>query len=317
MNQLYIQYGLRTAEMQATEMHFHQWLASNARTYTITESNREQIKTSVAPYAIGGDVLNGHRSNENVLNRDLVAIDLDSISDAYTSEETLFTALESFFKTAEFWLYPTISNGFKGARYRVIIPLAQPLTEHPYRILVQSINSELFRSGILSDLDSSNWTWDQVFGLPLDPSQVMHHGGESYTFTDNMAAQWQVELKNRPEVNPKKPLTATTSTSKRGYSEHNYERRIGLIDQLCYFVDGIGEGQRNKAIYTFARSIFGAYERKYGKLFPASELDGVYALVRGINSTCVNPPLDDQETLTAVKSAYQGYITNRIGGMNE
>lgn len=308
MNQLYIQHGLSTANMTPKGMHFREWLKT-AKKYTITAGNRGRIKAQEAPYAISGEVLDAYRNDANVLARDLVAVDLDSIAETYTSSETLYKALETLLKATEFWLYPTISNGFKGAHYRLIIPLERPLEEHPYRVLVQAINSELKKAGILTEVDTSNWTWSQAFGLPLDPATVRHHDGKSYLFTDQQAQAWEKELAKRDELNPKKPLLVVTNT--RNYGQHDYNRKIGLIDQLCYFIAGIDEGQRNKSLYTFARSIYSVYELKYKQVFPAEQLDGVVELLRGISATRLNPPLKDNEIITIVESAYRGYATRK------
>ena len=95
--------------------------------YKVTNLSEEQLKTikkSRLGGFISGEMSQPTRRNENLLSRDAIIIDLDDVK--VTEDELLakFSKLKN-----EFIAYPSISNGIKGVRYRLIMPLDKPVTD--------------------------------------------------------------------------------------------------------------------------------------------------------------------------------------------
>lgn len=132
--------------------------------YKVTNLSKEQLETikkSRLGGFISGEMSQPTRRNENLLSRDAIIIDLDDVK--VTEDELLakFSKLKN-----EFIAYPSISNGIKGVRYRLIMPLDKPVTDaKTYKVLVNFISRVLLKE-ILGEPDVSNQTWSQIMLLP-------------------------------------------------------------------------------------------------------------------------------------------------------
>lgn len=101
----------------------------------IPEMVEEQkiLKTTAIDGFIAGEMKALKRKNENVVSRDCAILDLD---DVILSESDLVEVIKHKFNKFDYVLYPTVSHGIKGVRYRIVLPLSQSVGEREY-ILVK------------------------------------------------------------------------------------------------------------------------------------------------------------------------------------
>lgn len=132
----------------------------------LKEEDKKQYKRMFMPCAIGGKVKDNRRNNANIINRDLLALDLDYI--AIKDYDKLQQQIE---KTIEFhaYIYPTISCQEGHYRYRIIIPIEDGAINNKdeYRTALMVFLNRAKEDGIINKIDVSNLTWSQVFGLPI------------------------------------------------------------------------------------------------------------------------------------------------------
>lgn len=175
--------------------------------------------------AISGEITDGIRSNENMVNRDVLALDLDDV--AVDSRKELIHRLSSAFDYYSL-LYPSVSCSSDNLRYRLIIPLAKEesiLDETIYRNTVDFLLQKLINIGILKAIDKSNLTWSQVFGLPIitqmtpqeDKAKLLYEFKDKpkLTFRDCISIS---EKNQRLNTKPKKQATTDLA---RKYLENN------------------------------------------------------------------------------------------------
>src|SRR5699024_7459384 len=95
--------------------------------------------------------------------RDCLILDLD---DVVVSEKELVAFVRKKFSKFDYILYPSISNGLKGVRYRFVLPLGIDVKEPEYKLLINFFSKKVFE-GILKEIDESNAVWSQLQLLPV------------------------------------------------------------------------------------------------------------------------------------------------------
>lgn len=129
---------------------------------------QKKLKTMGIDGFIAGEMKALIRKNENLISRDCLILDLD---DVVITESELVEKISKKFKKFDYVLYPTVSHGFKGVRYRLVIPLDKPVKAQEYKLLV-SFFSEKVLSDIIRMPDLSNSTWSQIQLLPVTTQHV-------------------------------------------------------------------------------------------------------------------------------------------------
>ena len=132
----------------------------------------DNYKKHHAPYVISGYIEPNNqgqieRSNDTLIRRDLIFIDFDDVK---LSEVDLKMAIQDKLKDTNYILYPTISNGVKGVRYRLIVEPNRSLLEYEYRHVLKSIVDLI---GI--EIDESSFVWSQLQGLPTHRQNVKNY----------------------------------------------------------------------------------------------------------------------------------------------
>lgn len=138
---------------------------------------------------ISGEMKELNRNSKNIINRDALVIDID---DCYKSESELLEWAARERKT-QFIAYPTISNGLKGVRYRLIFPLSKPVEDAAiYSAMVRFFSKEILRN-IIRKPDASNESWAQLMLLPCiteynTKDKIVVNNGEPYSYDDILKA---------------------------------------------------------------------------------------------------------------------------------
>ena len=259
--------------------------------YKVTNLPKEQLETikkSRLGGFISGEMSQPTRKNENLLSRDAIIIDLDDVK--VTEDELLakFSKLKN-----EFIAYPSISNGIKGVRYRLIMPLDKPVTDaKTYKVLVNFISRVLLKE-ILGEPDISNQTWSQIMLLPClteynTADKIIVHDGE----------KWHLDrlLQQAEKYGYTKQTNFTQWTSKPN-SNNKFKPFKYCLELLAF---GTDTGERNNTI-----------TKVVGYLF-AWNVD-VYAiekLVQFMNLNC-EEPLPQDEVTSIVESIGKKHFSSR------
>lgn len=259
--------------------------------YKVTNLSKEQLETikkSRLGGFISGEMSQPTRRNENLLSRDAIIIDLDDVK--VTEDELLakFSKLKN-----EFIAYPSISNGIKGVRYRLIMPLDKPVTDaKTYKVLVNFISRVLLKE-ILGEPDVSNQTWSQIMLLPClteynTADKIIVHDGE----------KWHLDrlLQQAEKYGYTKQTNFSQWTSKPN-TNNTFNKFKYCLELLAF---GTDTGERNNTI-----------TKVVGYLF-AWNVD-VYAiekLVHNMNLNC-EEPLPQDEVTSIVESIGKKHFSSR------
>lgn len=259
--------------------------------YKVTNLSKEQLETikrSRLGGFISGEMSQPTRKNETLLSRDAIIIDLDDVK--VTEDELLakFSKLKN-----EFIAYPSISNGIKGVRYRLIMPLDKPVTDaKTYKVLVNFISRVLLKE-ILGEPDISNQTWSQIMLLPClteynTADKIIVHDGE----------KWHLDrlLQQAEKYGYTKQTNFTQWTSKP--NTNNKFKPFKYCLELLAF--GTATGERNS---TIARVV--GYLLAWGVNVYAIE-----KLVQFMNLNC-EEPLPQDEVTSIVESIGKKHYSSR------
>lgn len=259
--------------------------------YKVTNLSKEQLETIKKNRLggfISGEMSQPTRKNENLLSRDAIIIDLDDVK--VTEDELLakFSKLKN-----EFIAYPSISNGIKGVRYRLIMPLDKPVTDaKTYKVLVNFISRVLLKE-ILGEPDVSNQTWSQIMLLPClteynTADKIIVHDGE----------KWHLDrLLQQAEKHGYTKQTNFSQWTSKPNTNNTFNKFKYCLELLAF---GTDTGERNNTI-----------TKVVGYLF-AWNVD-VYAiekLVQFMNLNC-EEPLPQDEVTSIVESIGKKHFSSR------
>lgn len=245
---------------------------------------QKKLKTMGIDGFIAGEMKALIRKNENLISRDCLILDLD---DVIVSEIDLIDAIKQKLGKFAYVLYPSVSHGLKGVRYRLVIPLDKPVNEQDYKILICFFSNKIL-DGIIHNADQSNLTWSQIQLLPvlsqyIKEEQIVIHDGENlFPVTDGLgtAKRWLKDYKPDTGGVISRKLYKNTNQFKKGGSRYR-NTTTELFESL---VTGCEEGNRNNSI----AQITG------GLLARAVDVAVVLELVKVANSY-FREPLSDQE----------------------
>ncbi len=138
-----------------------EWFANlKVQTYV---GKPDKVKKLEAHYYISGHIKPGQdglkRNNDSLMYRDLIFIDLD---DVQQGENELLTLVAEKLHDVNYIMYPSISHGTKGVRYRLIVEPARVLDSQEYKHMVGVISANL---GV--EIDETSKTWSQLEGGPI------------------------------------------------------------------------------------------------------------------------------------------------------
>ena len=187
----------------------------------------KNVKRRHMTAAIIGEVKNGKRSNENIVNRSVLTLDLDDINSNIKDRQSLSERLSELFG-AHMYIFPSLGCNYrnKGLRYHVWLPLSKPVTQRNYEMLMTYYNQLLKKTGIINTIDRSNRVWSQLAGLPqatqytpeADRKQLVLTVGNKVLDTDFAVtqAQQQIAKTTRPKYQASKPIAKDYLKDKDG-----------------------------------------------------------------------------------------------------
>ncbi|WP_239644500.1 hypothetical protein [Oenococcus oeni] len=125
---LYVQTGIVTNRLQARHAadDWQELLAIKSQQAPEIDSavTAKAYKRDKATFVIAGTMTKAIRQNANLVSRSILFFDIDNTNgDDYP---TAVAKIQTAFKAMAYLIYPTISNGYKGTRLRVAIPIDQP-----------------------------------------------------------------------------------------------------------------------------------------------------------------------------------------------
>lgn len=255
------------------------------------EEEQKRIKTSILQGFISGEMKALVRNNTNLISRDCLILDLD---DVIISEDELIKVIHEKFNKFEYVLYPSISHGVKGVRYRLVLPLDGEVNESEYKLLVHYANNMILK-GIIGQSDSSNATWSQVMLLPTitqytsDKSLIINESEKQLPTVQLLEGADTLSKKNKlPQKNYINP-----SRFKRG--GHRY--RNATTELFESLVVGCGEGNRNNRI----AQITG------GLLARAVDVEQAYKLI-----LLANDNFDDPLSIDEVNNTFESIAKKEL-----
>lgn len=259
--------------------------------YKVTNLSKEQlnnIKLKQLKGFISGEMSQPTRNNENLLSRDAIIIDLDDVK--VTEDELLakFSKLKN-----EFIAYPSISNGIKGVRYRLIMPVDKPVTDaKTYKLLVNFISRVLLKE-ILGEPDVSNQTWSQIMLLPClteynTADKIIVHDGE----------KWHLDrlLQQAEKYGYTKQTNFTQWTSKPN-TNNTFNKFKYCLELLAF---GTDTGERNNTITKVVGYLFAWNVNVYA----------IEKLAQFMNLNC-EEPLPQDEVTSIVESIGKKHFSFR------
>lgn len=220
-----------------------------------------------------------YRKDDNIINRSVIALDYDVITDFKGLDNAICKQLEGYS-----WAYHTThSHHTEKPRIRLMVPLNEPVSADDYRK-----HSNDLANHIGYEVDEASFVPSQVMALPVkkDKSAV-------YMFKHNDAPAITIDDLNELSRNcageKDKPITTN-------YSNQYKKRDSSYWRDLAF---GVGEGERNQAL----ASISGYLLRRY------VEPELVYGLVTAWGKSC-NPPMDDSEINKTFNSILNKHMNN-------
>lgn len=260
---------------------------------------QKKLKTIGIDGFIAGEMKALIRKNENVISRDCAILDLD---DVILSESDLVETIKQKFNKFDYVLYPTVSHGIKGVRYRLVLPLSQSVKEQEYKLLIRFLSNKILK-GVIHEVDQSNTTWSQIQLLPVLTQHVkkeqiiVSKGEELFPVQETLkgAEQWAKDyIADDGDVRTV-PLYKNTNQFKKGGSRY----RNTTTELFESIVKGCEEGNRNNRI----AQITG------GLLVRAVDVAMVLELVKVANRYFTEP-LSDKE----VEATFFSIARKELGG---
>ncbi|MDG0821109.1 primase alpha helix C-terminal domain-containing protein [Staphylococcus equorum] len=219
-----------------------------------------------------------YRKDDNIINRSVIALDYDVITDFKRLDDAIHKQLEGYS-----WAYHTThSHHTEKPRIRLMVPLNEPVSAEDYRK-----HSNALANHIGYEVDEASFVPSQVMALP-----VMKDKSAVYMFKHNDAPAITIENLNqlsRFVQQLDKPITIN-------YSNQYKKRDSSYWRDLAF---GVGEGERNQSL----ASISGYLLRRY------VDAHLVYGLVTAWGKSC-NPPMDDSEINKTFNSILKKHMNN-------
>ena len=204
-----------------------------------------------------GNIIEKYRKDSNIINRSVITLDYDNISNF----KALYNAINKQLEGVAWFYHTTYSCTKNEPRIRLMIPLNKPISAADYRKY-----SKTLVDYIGHEVDEASFVPSQAMALP-----VIKDKNVGYGFKYNDAPAMDIEFLSKLEV--KESQSVQTDHYIKHDSSYWRERAFG-----------VGEGERNQAL----ASIIGHLLRRY------VDAHLVYGLVSAWAKTC-SPPLSDKE----------------------
>ncbi|MEB8335259.1 primase alpha helix C-terminal domain-containing protein [Staphylococcus saprophyticus] len=219
-----------------------------------------------------GKLIQKYRNDENIINRNTLALDYDDITDF----KGLYSAICKHLEGYSWAFHTTYNHTTDNPRIRLIVPINEPVSADDYRKYTQSLAHQIGYK-----IDEGSYQPSRAMALPVRPDKDIPY---IFKYNDAPAITIQ-ELKrlsiNMDELQKDKPFTINYSSQYKK-RDSSYWRDIAF---------GVGEGERNQTL----ASLIGYLLRRY------VDVNLVYGLAIAWAQQCT-PPIDDKEVNNTFKS---------------
>lgn len=227
-----------------------------------------------------GKLIQKYRNDENIINRNTLALDYDDITDFKGLYKSICKHLEAY----SWAFHTTYNHTTDNPRIRLIVPINEPVSADDYRKYTQSLAHQIGYK-----IDEGSFQPSRAMALPVRPDKDI-----PYIFKHNDAPAITIENLNQlsrfvDNIQKDKPITIN-------YSNQYKKRDSSYWRDLAF---GVGEGERNQAL----ASISGYLLRRY------VDVNLVYGLVIAWGKSC-NPPMDDGEINKTFNSILKKHMSN-------
>lgn len=227
-----------------------------------------------------GNLIQKYRNDENIINRNTLALDYDDITDF----KGLYIAICKHLEGYSWAFHTTYNHTTDNPRIRLMVPINEPVSADDYRKYTQALAHQIGYK-----IDEGSYQPSRAMALPVRPVKDI-----PYIFKYNDAPAITIEelerlSKNLDNVQKDNSITIN-------YSNQYKKRDSSYWRDLAF---GVGEGERNQAL----ASISGLLLRRY----VPPEL--AYGLVTAWGKSC-NPPMDDGEINKTFNSILKKHMSN-------
>ncbi|MBA1354603.1 MULTISPECIES: primase alpha helix C-terminal domain-containing protein [Staphylococcus] len=221
-----------------------------------------------------------YRKDDNIINRSVIALDYDDITDF----KGLYKAISKHLEGYSWAFHTTYNHTTDNPRIRLIVPINEPVSADDYRKYTQALAHQIGYK-----IDEGSFQPSRAMALPVRPDKDI-----PYIFKHNDAPAITIENLNQlsrfvDNIQKDKPITIN-------YSNQYKKRDSSYWRDLAF---GVGEGERNQAL----ASISGYLLRRY------VDVNLVYGLVIAWGKSC-NPPMDDGEINKTFNSILKKHMSN-------
>lgn len=227
-----------------------------------------------------GKLIQKYRNDENIINRNTLALDYDDITDF----KGLYGAICKHLEGCSWAFHTTYNHSTEKPRIRLMVPINEPVSADDYRKYTQVLAQKIGYK-----IDEGSYQPSRAMALPVRPDKNI-----PYIFKYNDAPA----ITNEDLVELSKNLE---NTQKEKSITINYSNNLKKRDST-YWRDlafGVSEGGRNQAL----ASISGYLLRRY------VDVNLVYGLVIAWGKSC-NPPMDDGEINKTFNSILKKHMNN-------
>lgn len=248
------------------------------------EEQQKKLKTRILNGFISGEMSALIRKNENLVSRDCLILDLD---DVIVSAEELKAEINREFSKFDFALFPSVSNGLKGVRYRLVLPLDRSVQSQEYSLIVRFFNERILQN-VINVPDESNATWSQIQLLPVltqynyKEDILIHQTGKQLPVVALLEGARTFFKGKCTQTNTKMSKNAPMTQQKKLYTG----------EFLDMFVNGAVTGNRNNWIRKMTDKM----------LSLGADLETIYQLLMVANQHFLDSPLPDKEINTTFKN---------------
>ena len=226
----------------------------------MTNEQKTDVK-DVGGY-VAGEMNANRRSKTALVNRSIITIDVDDAP----SEDWMFSYSCLFIP--KHLVHSTHTSTKEHPRFRILIPLTRPVTADEYRYLAQRLADEVGLEAVDGSTDQPErlMFWPSV---PFDGEYLFYENGNEFLDPDKELPEDFVQL--LPAAPKDKPV------------------ENGVLE--------IGEGQRNKTVFSFAATLRGN----------GLDQTGIRAILEEYNDRYCSPPLESWELDTICRSVCSRY----------
>ncbi|WP_459470082.1 primase alpha helix C-terminal domain-containing protein [Staphylococcus cohnii] len=213
-----------------------------------------------------------YRKDDNIINRSVIALDYDEITDF----KGLYNAINKQLGSYAWAFHTTHSHTTENPRIRLMVPLNEPVSAEDYRKSALALAHK-----IGYEVDEASFVPSQAMALPVKQDKdavYMFRHNDAPAITVDELNQFSTNLDN---VQKDKPITIN-------YSNQYKKRDSSYWRDLAF---GVGEGERNQAL----ASLIGYLLRRY------VDVNLVYGLAIAWAQQCT-PPIDDKEVNNTFRS---------------